>query len=51
MVNIGETGNNKNISFLGYTMSPFIRRYSRYLNEKSLAYRLMACDISKAKRG
>ncbi|TEA32084.1 hypothetical protein DBR06_SOUSAS46110004, partial [Sousa chinensis] len=35
----------------GYTMSSFIRRYSRYLNEKSLAYRLIACDISKAKRG
>ncbi|XP_061034249.1 phosphatidylinositol-binding clathrin assembly protein-like [Eubalaena glacialis] len=35
----------------GYTMSTFIRRYSRYLNEKSLAYRLIACDITKTKRG
>uniref|UniRef100_A0A671DHA7 ENTH domain-containing protein n=1 Tax=Rhinolophus ferrumequinum TaxID=59479 RepID=A0A671DHA7_RHIFE len=35
----------------GYTMSTFIRRYSRYLNEKSLAYRMMASDITKTKRG
>ncbi|XP_062941084.1 phosphatidylinositol-binding clathrin assembly protein-like [Cynocephalus volans] len=35
----------------GYTMSAFIRRYSRYLNEKSLAYRLMASDVTKSKRG
>uniref|UniRef100_A0A287AA37 ENTH domain-containing protein n=2 Tax=Sus scrofa TaxID=9823 RepID=A0A287AA37_PIG len=35
----------------GYTMSTFIRRYSRYLNEKSLAYRLIAIDITKTKRG
>ncbi|XP_044091688.1 phosphatidylinositol-binding clathrin assembly protein-like [Neovison vison] len=35
----------------GYTMSTFIRRYSRYLNEKSLAYRLIASDITKTKRG
>lgn len=32
-------------------MSTFIRRYSRYLNEKSLAYRMMASDITKTKRG
>ncbi|XP_037676893.1 phosphatidylinositol-binding clathrin assembly protein-like [Choloepus didactylus] len=35
----------------GYTMSTFIRRYSKYLNEKLLAYRLIASDITKAKRG
>ncbi|KAB0392068.1 hypothetical protein E2I00_017201, partial [Balaenoptera physalus] len=35
----------------GYTMSTFIRRYSRYLNEKSLTYRLIAYDITKTKRG
>ncbi|XP_064430856.1 phosphatidylinositol-binding clathrin assembly protein-like isoform X2 [Mirounga angustirostris] len=35
----------------GYAMSTFIRRYSRYLNEKSLAYRLIASDITKTKRG
>ncbi|XP_006171134.1 phosphatidylinositol-binding clathrin assembly protein-like [Tupaia chinensis] len=35
----------------GYTMSTFIRRYSRYLNEKSLAYRMIASDITKSKRG
>ncbi|XP_060039383.1 phosphatidylinositol-binding clathrin assembly protein-like [Erinaceus europaeus] len=35
----------------GYSMSTFIRRYSRYLNEKSLAYRMLASDITKTKRG
>ncbi|XP_053520474.1 phosphatidylinositol-binding clathrin assembly protein-like [Artibeus jamaicensis] len=35
----------------GPTMSAFIRQYSRYLNEKSLAYRLIASDITKTKRG
>ncbi|XP_054574359.1 phosphatidylinositol-binding clathrin assembly protein-like isoform X4 [Eptesicus fuscus] len=35
----------------GYAMSIFIRRYSRYLNEKSLAYRLIAYDVTKTKRG
>ncbi|XP_013365457.1 PREDICTED: phosphatidylinositol-binding clathrin assembly protein-like isoform X2 [Chinchilla lanigera] len=35
----------------GYSMSTFIRRYSRYLNEKSLAYRFIASDITKTKRG
>ncbi|XP_058146968.1 phosphatidylinositol-binding clathrin assembly protein-like [Dasypus novemcinctus] len=35
----------------GYAMSTFIRRYSRYLNEKSLAYRMISSDITKAKRG
>ncbi|XP_052598767.1 lys-63-specific deubiquitinase BRCC36 isoform X2 [Peromyscus californicus insignis] len=35
----------------GYTMSTFIRRYSRYLNEKSLAYRMISSDITKIKRG
>nr|KAF6435885.1 hypothetical protein HJG63_012598 [Rousettus aegyptiacus] len=39
-------------SFLdGNAMSIFIRQYSRYLNEKSLAYRLIASDITKSKRG
>nr|XP_054106982.1 phosphatidylinositol-binding clathrin assembly protein-like [Callithrix jacchus] len=35
----------------GYTMSAFIRRYSKYLNEKSLAYRMILSDITKTKRG
>uniref|UniRef100_A0A4W3J0L6 Si:ch211-200p22.4 n=1 Tax=Callorhinchus milii TaxID=7868 RepID=A0A4W3J0L6_CALMI len=35
----------------GYDMSTFIRRYSRYLNEKALSYRLMAVDFTKMKRG
>lgn len=32
-------------------MSPFIRRYAKYLNEKSLAYRANAFDFCKLKRG
>ncbi|XP_068901969.1 phosphatidylinositol-binding clathrin assembly protein LAP-like isoform X4 [Tenebrio molitor] len=35
----------------GYDMSPFIRRYSRYLNEKALSYRTVAFDFCKVKRG
>ncbi|XP_077141240.1 phosphatidylinositol-binding clathrin assembly protein-like isoform X3 [Ranitomeya variabilis] len=35
----------------GYDMSTFIRRYSRYLNEKALSYRLLAVDFTKMKRG
>ncbi|KAJ8931322.1 hypothetical protein NQ314_015777 [Rhamnusium bicolor] len=37
--------------FLGYDMSPFIRRYARYLNEKALSYRTVAFDFCKVKRG
>jgi len=36
--------------FLGYDMSPFIRRYSKYLNEKALSYRTVAFDFCKVKR-
>lgn len=32
-------------------MSPFIRRYAKYLNEKSLSYRANAFDFCKIKRG
>ncbi|XP_077961434.1 phosphatidylinositol-binding clathrin assembly protein isoform X22 [Gasterosteus aculeatus] len=35
----------------GYDMSTFIRRYSRYLNEKAMSYRLVAVDFTKMKRG
>ncbi|KAK0143651.1 Phosphatidylinositol-binding clathrin assembly protein [Merluccius polli] len=35
----------------GYDMSTFIRRYSRYLNEKAVSYRLVAVDFTKMKRG
>lgn len=35
---------------LGYDMSPFIRRYSKYLNEKALSYRTVAFDFCKVKR-
>ncbi|XP_030431956.1 phosphatidylinositol-binding clathrin assembly protein-like isoform X4 [Gopherus evgoodei] len=35
----------------GYDMSTFIRRYSKYLNEKALSYRLVAVDFTKMKRG
>ncbi|XP_037925054.1 phosphatidylinositol-binding clathrin assembly protein LAP isoform X18 [Hermetia illucens] len=36
---------------LGYDMSPFIRRYAKYLNEKALSYRTVAFDFCKVKRG
>ncbi|XP_037962534.2 phosphatidylinositol-binding clathrin assembly protein LAP isoform X6 [Plutella xylostella] len=36
---------------IGYDMSPFIRRYAKYLNEKSLSYRTVAFDFCKVKRG
>ncbi|CAL8074803.1 unnamed protein product [Orchesella dallaii] len=36
---------------LGYEVSPFIRRYAKYLNEKALSYRTMAFDFCKVKRG
>ncbi|XP_077454427.1 clathrin coat assembly protein AP180 isoform X10 [Stigmatopora argus] len=35
----------------GYDMSTFIRRYSRYLNEKSFAYRQMSFDFVRVKKG
>lgn len=38
-------------SLPGYDMSTFIRRYSRYLNEKAMSYRLVAVDFTKMKRG
>uniref|UniRef100_A0A8C7AEB0 Phosphatidylinositol binding clathrin assembly protein n=1 Tax=Neovison vison TaxID=452646 RepID=A0A8C7AEB0_NEOVI len=34
----------------GYDMSTFIRRYSRYLNEKAVSYRQVAFDFTKVKR-
>lgn len=40
------------ISFcVGYDMSTFIRRYGRYLNEKAFAYRQMAFDFTRVKKG
>ncbi|XP_006607499.1 phosphatidylinositol-binding clathrin assembly protein LAP isoform X4 [Apis dorsata] len=36
---------------IGYDMSPFIRRYAKYLNEKALSYRTVAFDFCKVKRG
>jgi len=35
----------------GYDMSPFIRRYAKYLSEKSVSYRTVALDFCKVKRG
>lgn len=34
---------------MGYDMSPFIRRYAKYLNEKALSYRTVAFDFCKLK--
>ncbi|XP_045576865.1 clathrin coat assembly protein AP180 isoform X22 [Salmo salar] len=42
---IDKTGSN------GYDMSTFIRRYGRYLNERAFAYRQMAFDFTKVKKG
>ena len=39
------------VLFAGYDMSPFIRRYAKYLSEKSGAYRGTAMDFCKVKRG
>lgn len=41
----------KALSLLGYDMSIYIRRYSRYLTERALSYRLVAVDFTKMKRG
>ncbi|CAF96251.1 unnamed protein product [Tetraodon nigroviridis] len=35
----------------GFDMSTFIRRYGRYLNEKSFAYRQMSFDFVRVKKG
>ncbi|XP_075930681.1 clathrin coat assembly protein AP180-like isoform X9 [Petromyzon marinus] len=35
----------------GYDMSTFVRRYSKYLNEKAYSYRQMAFDFTRVKRG
>ena len=35
----------------GYDMSTYIRKYAKYINEKAIAYRLMAFDFCKVKRG
>uniref|UniRef100_H2Y6B5 ENTH domain-containing protein n=1 Tax=Ciona savignyi TaxID=51511 RepID=H2Y6B5_CIOSA len=35
----------------GYDMSTYIRRYSKYLNEKALSYRTVAYDFTRVKRG
>jgi len=35
----------------GYDMSPFVRRYAKYLSEKSVSYRTVAFDFCKVKRG
>ena len=37
--------------FLGYDMSPFVRRYAKYLSEKSVSYRTVAFDFCKVRRG
>lgn len=35
----------------GYEMSIFVRKYSKYLNQKAYSYRNMAFDFCRAKRG
>lgn len=41
----------KDLFSSGYDMSTFIRRYSRYLNEKAFAYRQMSFDFGRVKKG
>lgn len=36
---------------IGYDMSPFIRKYAKYLNDKAMSYRSVAFDFCKVKRG
>lgn len=38
-------------STLGYEMSVFIRRYSDYITQKAVSYRLMGYDFCKVRRG
>jgi len=40
-----------NVMLTGHDMSPFIRRYSRYIDEKATAYRQTGYDFCKVKRG
>ncbi|KAM7368047.1 hypothetical protein PAMP_014300 [Pampus punctatissimus] len=47
---IDKTGSH-DLFCLGYDMSTFIRRYGRYLNEKAFAYRQMAFDFTRVKKG
>jgi hypothetical protein len=35
----------------GYDMSPYVRRYAKYLNAKAFSYRQMAYDFCKIKKG
>lgn len=36
---------------LGYNMSTFVRRYAKYINDKSLSYRTLAIDLCKIRSG
>ncbi|XP_074593607.1 phosphatidylinositol-binding clathrin assembly protein lap isoform X2 [Brevipalpus obovatus] len=38
-------------NYKGYDMSTYIKRYSKYINEKALSYRTVAFDFAKIKRG
>lgn len=35
----------------GYNMSTFVRRYAKYINDKSLSYRTLAIDLCKIRSG
>lgn len=50
LVNL-DFNHSRKLCFAGYDMSTFIRRYSRYLNEKAVSYRQVAFDFTKVKRG
>lgn len=35
----------------GYNMSTFVRRYAKYINDKSISYRTLAIDLCKIRSG
>lgn len=36
---------------LGYNMSDFVRRYAKYINDKTISYRTLALDVCKIRSG
>lgn len=35
----------------GYNMSAYVRRYAKYVDDKSISYRALAIDLCKIKSG
>jgi len=49
--NFLDKGGAQGATVRGYDMSPFVRRYAKYLSEKSVSYRTVAFDFCKVRRG